>query len=256
MRPFHRSAYIACVFGFVSATSVFANNTTMLTAHAMLPGGPPVEAAFTATDQQRWYAFDADSGRSYCAELQAGGMFDTSNASMAALVEIHAAGGALVASSDITWTGWELATGLAQACVLPPVFGRLYIRATPSVAGEAFNFRISVVETTLRSNWFFLGGDYSAFTLVRNATRFSVTCIINYREASSGSVVASKTVTLSPEGGFYIDARSLPAALLLVSGTVDIAHTGAPNAILASTTVLSATTGLSFDVPFVVRSHW
>jgi hypothetical protein len=50
---------------------------------------------------------------------------------------------------------------------------------------------------------------------------------------------------------------SLPAGSILRSaagsGTVEIVHDGPPDAIVASTTVLSPTTGLSFDAPFVKR---
>jgi len=41
-----------------------------------------------------------------------------------------------------------------------------------------------------------------------------------------------------------------------VSGSVDIAHDGEPQALIASQTTLSGSTGLSFDTLMVEREAW
>jgi hypothetical protein len=50
-----------------------------------------------------------------------------------------------------------------------------------------------------------------------------------------------------------VNARDHVNALLFSSGTVEILTDSTPGAIVASTTVLSGTTGLSFDAPFSTR---
>ena len=45
-------------------------------------------------------------------------------------------------------------------------------------------YAVRVVETTLFSNWFFVGGDYSAYTLLRNTTNVNVPYTINWRNAA------------------------------------------------------------------------
>jgi hypothetical protein len=88
-----------------------------------------------------------------------------------------------------------------------------------------------------------------------NTTNTTLSYTINWRN-SSGTIVATTTATLDGDDSIAIDARSFPGAFAAASGTVEIAHTGFPDAIVASTTVLSGTTGLSFDAPFMKRTSW
>jgi hypothetical protein len=78
---------------------------------------------------------------------------------------------------------------------------------------------------------------------------------LTWRNAA-GEAVATISGALGADASTYINARDVPAALASVCGTVEITHTGSPEAIVASTTVLSITTGLSFDAPFVQRRSW
>jgi hypothetical protein len=113
--------------------------------------------------------------------------------------------------------------------------------------------QVSVSDTTLFSNWFFLGADYGSFTLIRNTTAASVAYRINWRSAA-GAILATTTGTIAANGSAVANARDFPAAVTAGSGTVEITHDAPPGAIVASTTVISGTTGLSFDAPFATRN--
>ena len=59
----------------------------------------------------------------------------------------------------------------------------------------------------------------------------------------------------------FIDARTamgcpFPAACPAFAGSVQIAHSGSPEAIVGSQTTLSTSTGLSFDTLFFQRHAW
>jgi hypothetical protein len=145
----------------------------------------------------------------------------------------------------------------SRVCYVAPVTDTENVLVTQSsfAPGASMSFRVRVVDTTLFSNWFFLGGDYSAYTLLRNTMRDSVNYTINWRNGA-GAIVATQTGTLAGNASTYVDARTKAGALGAVSGTVEIAHNGSPDAIMATTTVLSATTGLSFDTFFSKRASW
>jgi len=100
-----------------------------------------------------------------------------------------------------------------------------------------------------------VGGDYSAFTMLRNTTSDPLPYTVTWRN-NAGASVASQSGTLPGNGGTIINARALAGALAAGSGTVDIVHSGLPGAIVATTTVLSATTGLGFDTVFASRPTW
>jgi hypothetical protein len=117
-----------------------------------------------------------------------------------------------------------------------------------------FDMQATVYDTTLFSNWFFLGGDYSAFTLVRNTTSSAVNYKISWRNAG-GAIVASTTGAVAANGSVAVNGGAFAAAVAAVSGTVEITHDAPVGGLVASTTVLSGTTGLSFDAPFQIRPH-
>ncbi len=92
----------------------------------------------------------------------------------------------------------------------------------------------SVSDTTLFSNWFFLGGDYAAFTLLRNTTSSPVVYTINWRN-SSGAIVGSSSGTLTANASIAINGGTIPGAVTAVSGTVEIVHNSTLGAIVANT---------------------
>jgi hypothetical protein len=239
------------------AQPAWADNTTLGGAYSLMIGGHPSEAFLDNFSTERWYRTYVVAGRSYCVETQGGVLFDTDPAAGTidtfVLVLRQDANTVLVSNDDAMTEPQSDRT--SRGCFTAPVNESVLIRVNRSQPGTSFGFRVRMVESTLFSNWFFVGGDYSAFTLVRNTTNTPINYTIKWRN-SGGTIVGTTSGALGGDGSIVVDGRSFPAVIAAVSGTVEIAHTGSPDAIVASTTVLSGTTGLSFDAPFMKRTSW
>jgi sugar lactone lactonase YvrE len=111
------------------------------------------------------------------------------------------------------------------------------------------SYRFQLVETTLFTNWFFTGGDYSSFTLLRNTTDQTINGgVLWYSDA--GAFAGGQDFQIAPGGVVFFDARTNAN---VTTGSVQIQHDGPPQGLVGSQTTLSATTGLSFDTIFVDR---
>jgi hypothetical protein len=232
-----------------------------------VPGQPAWSYGFaTSPEVDRWYVFMGVQGRSYCVETVALPPFEyaANGPADTEITVFRADRTTSIGSNDDTTseprsgenntrggTGFH---GLSRLCWVAPASEGTFIRLG-RFNSNANNYAARVVETTLFSNWFFLGSDYSAYTLLRNTTNSAVTYTITWR-GENGVSLGTYTGTLLGNASTYRDARTLAAAVTAVNGTVEISHNGPPDAIVASTTVLSATTGLSFDSPFVKRQPW
>ena len=240
------------------SSGALADNLTRASAHWYLVGGAPAEAFLSSTATERWYQFMVHPGRSYCVETQGGVHFDTSSTAgnIATRVEVYNSNvppGLVVGGND---SGFEPYAGaLSRGCWIASAVETLYVVVKRASETGQFNFRVRIVESTLYSNWFFTGGDYGAYTLVRNTTSSWVSYVITWRNAS-GVVVATVSGVLVANGNTYVNAAELPGALAAQTGSVEIAFESSPSALVASTTVLSSTTGLSFDAPFSQRPTW
>lgn len=245
------------LIGLLSAVTAWADNTTAFGAYSIMPGGTPAEAFLDSTATERWYAFGVLDGRSYCAETQGGVHFDSDPSAFfidTVLTIFHQNSTTTIVSNDDTDTE-PFASTLSRTCFIANTTELAYIKVTRAFSTDSFAFRLRVTETTLYSNWFFLGGDYNAFTLVRNTSVTPLSYTINYRN-SSGNIVGTRSGSLAGNGSVTISAQSFPNAVAAGSGTVEIVHDGSPDSIMATTTVLSPTTGLSFDTIFEKRNGW
>ena len=245
------------VLAFV-AGSAWADNLTVSTAYSIKPGGTASEGFLNNTSTARWYRFSTVSGRSYCVETNGGVSFDTAaTLDIDTALFIYRGDGTTLIGSDDDDPQEPFGFFTSRVCFVAAFSEMTNIKVTQSsfAPGASMSFRVRVVETTLFSNWFFLGGDYSAYTLLRNTTNSSVNYTINWRNGS-GAIVAIQTGSLAGNASTYVDARTKGGALAAVSGTVEIVHNSSPDAIMATTTVLSATTGLSFDTLFTKRASW
>lgn len=247
----------ACMLLLVPALAQ-ANNTTAVDAYSLMPGATAAEATLSDTVPERWYKFVTVVGRSYCAETQGGVFFDsgTSAGEIDTILTVFRNDGTTVVVSNDDATTEPRGSRLSRACWVAGFFETTRIRVTRFSAGTAFNVRVRLVETTLFSPWYFVGGDYGAFTVLRNTTNSTVGYTINWRNGA-GTIVGTVSATLAANAGTFVDARSITGVLPThTNGTVEIVYTAAPGAIVANTTVLSATTGLSFDAPFTLRPTW
>jgi hypothetical protein len=239
------------------ASTAFAQNTSAGAAIQLTIGQTFHESTVDGTNTQRWFQLPVIGGRSYCAEAVMGHTQEVFDGLNDPSIVIYAADTTTVIANndDIGFSepGGHLNS---RVCWRPTASTELeYLKVISHQSMTSTTYAIRVVETTLFSNWFFLGGDYSSFTLLRNTTNVSVNYTINWRNGA-GTIVSTQTGTLAANGSTYVDARTQAGALASVTGTVEIAHDGSADAIMATCTTLSATTGLSFDTFFVKRTAW
>jgi hypothetical protein len=242
----------------VSPSIARADNTTSTGAYTILVGGTPAESTVAAGPPavDRWYVTQVNVRRSYCAETQGGVSFDASATAGATDTTVTVYGSdatTQVALNADIGSADPPGGALSRACfVVPDGVGPVVYIKVSSAAGQ-FNVRTRIVETTLYSSWYYTAADYDAFTLLRNTTSVAVAYTIHWRD-SNGVLIGANSGTLAPHGGAPKSARQLATASPW--GTVEIVHNGSRGAIVASTTVLSATTGIALDVPFELRPTW
>jgi hypothetical protein len=246
----------ACLVAFAVPSIASADNTTVGNAFSLVPGGTAAETFLNDTATERWYQFTAVQGRSYCAESQGGVPHNPTGAegNIDTVMEVFQQGGASLGVNDDMAAEPRGAT-LSRVCWLAPASELNYVKVTRFNASHAFGLRVRIVETTLFSPWYFVGGDYSSYTTLRSTTSTAVTYSIIWRNAA-GNIVGSVGGVLPANGNTFVDARTIPGVLPSGSGSVEIVFNGSPFAIVANTTVMSATTGLSFDAPFTQRTPW
>jgi hypothetical protein len=255
-------AWLAAACLIPSAASA-QGNVSFGAAHSLVPGGTPAEAMVDTVHTHRWYSFTSVAGRSYCVETQGGVHFDTSATAWTNDTKIEVWGenaeghlGTAIGNSVDPATE-PFGQHLASFCWVAPATERTFFSVSAYADDQTFNFRVRVVETTMFSPWFFVGGSYNAFTVLRNTTNSTIPFTINWRNGA-GAIVGTVSGTLPPNGGSFYPAAAVenPGVIAAGNGTVEIVFVGSPQAIVANTTVLSNTTGLSFDAPFTQRATW
>jgi hypothetical protein len=230
-----RSLLFMSAFAVLFAPAVArADNTSLASAYSLAVGGTPVEAAVNSVGPvDRWYSTRVSNGRSYCAETQGGVSFDTSGTagSINTTLTIVLADGITVVASNDDAAGIEPAANtLSRACFRSTLADQTIIYIKVSSAAGLFNTRMRFVETTRYSNWFFLGGDYDAYVILRNASNASLVYTIEWRNAA-GAIVGTASGTLAANGGAFHTTRTVVTTA--ASGTVQIGHNGADSALIA-----------------------
>jgi hypothetical protein len=212
-----------------------------------------VTVTFNFNTEEKWYAFKLRAGRSYCAEVTTGNQ--ELNLTDPIVAVFQADGTSIIASNDDTSTEPD-SVDQSRACfVLPSAGSELtYVRVTHLVnATRAHQMRL--VETTMFCNWFFIAGDYNAFTLIRNTTDSTVTAIVKWRDGT-GAIVGTTIVAIPGNGNLALNANTFVNQATTSTGSIEIAHNGSEEALTASTTTLSPTTGIGFDAGFERRRPW
>ncbi len=120
-------------------------------------------------------------------------------------------------------------------------------------------FRFKVVDTALNGPWFFVESatSYNAFIEIGNTTNAAVSVRVTVRNSAGATLGTPQTVAIPAYGNSALNVvSSFGTTVANGSGSVQIAHNGAPGAIVANVTTLSAMTGLSFDAPLTRRQNW
>jgi hypothetical protein len=236
----------------VSANATTLTRSQMITVAALAPNftltqlgtslkplvpGTRTTFSLINTVEQFWASIEAVAGRSYCAQVTpAATAVNSSTPSLNAF-----------RSDGTTPLG---PSGTRRTCFVAPATESVLFKTTQSDGGVRPHV-LSVVETTLWANWWFVGGDYSSYTILRNTTDASINAMVTWRNGL-GAIVGGQLTALPAGGVIYYDARTTTSGA--VAGSVEIAHDGEPRALEGSATTLSATTGLSFDTVLTRRS--
>jgi hypothetical protein len=116
-------------------------------------------------------------------------------------------------------------------------------------------FQIRVVETTLYCPWFLIGTQTTAFSLLRNTTDAAITAVVTWRRLA-GVSVGTTTAAIEANGTGAFSASDFVSVAVTPNGSIEVAHTGAPDALQGVTTTLAIETGLSFDALCTTRRPW
>jgi hypothetical protein len=170
------------------------------------------------------------------------------------VVTVFAADGTTVVVLNDNAAGEPRGTGAARACWVAGADATVYATvATSAAPASPYTVTLRGVDTTLFCPWFFIGGDYNAFTILRNTTDAAVALTVRWR-GLDGTVVGSFATTLAANGTLAVNGRQYVAGA--TSGAIEVAHDGSPDAIQGSTTTLSGTLGVGFDAVFTQRRPW
>ena len=245
---------LSLMFSLPAAAQV-ANNSFATSVH-MLVGQTPMRTTLP-NGQVAFYDAPVVAGRSYCAEATASET--ESQQTQADLLIFHNNQTSLATTEG---RGLEPKGATAsRMCFIATTSETIFIELTNNAAGSA-EYSVRFIETTLWSNWFFVGGDYSSFSLIRNTTNAAITIQLRwFSEAGVETAGSPKTQVVPANGVVFLDARATmgcgyPVTCPVVTGSVQMAHPASPQALVGSQTTLSSSTGLSFDTIFFQRRPW
>ena len=238
----------------LAPVELLAQNVSAGTAVHLTIGQRAVVQTLVNNTSQAWFDFQPRVGRSYCASVTFSQMsrFASGMTQGDPIVTIYQTDGTtVVASNDDIATEPDAVLQSRSCFIWPSTANQGYIKAT-QLSNVSNDFDVRIVESTMFCPWFFISGDYNAFSLIRNTTDSSVNYTVNWRN-SSGAIVGTTTGVLAGNANTALNARSFVNAATTPNGSVEIVHDGSEDALKASTTTLSATTGLGFDAIFEQR---
>ncbi|MEO8431532.1 MAG: hypothetical protein ABI592_08485, partial [Acidobacteriota bacterium] len=222
---------IAALTAFlVSGTLLGQNNTTQNTA-AAFQWGQKATSSLSGSTSQYWFQLAAERGRSYCVEA---GSFEGSYGDKIfdpELVVLDANGTTAIADDDDIREEPSKGLILSRACWVHTlgtqnVFAKLFPH---NMSFYTATVTLRFVETTLFCPWFFIAGDYNAFSLIRNTSSTSLPNVVVTWRGLDGAVAGSTTVTIPANGTVVLNARTFVNPALFSNGSVEIAHAGSPD---------------------------
>ncbi|TMG82169.1 MAG: hypothetical protein E6H74_11490 [Betaproteobacteria bacterium] len=216
---------------------------------------------------QRYYLTGFFQGRSYCVEVQPNAnQIDVPFFDSETFVFTDNTGATVLSLGD-DWFREPYAGNFSKNCFIWTAAtdtGRLINiqeccgRPAPT-PGTNFFFRFRIVDTTLNGPWFFVdaASSYNGFVEIANTTVNSVNITVTIRNSAGATIGTPQSRLVAGYGNLALNARTdFGVTLTTGSGSVQVAHDGAPGAIIANVTSLSAQAGLSFDSPLTRRQNW
>ena len=254
MRKFlFRSACIVVVLLFAPAVAR-GQNTSFGTSVQMLVGQTPMRVTL---DTDHFYRATVVLNRSYCAE--ASGSETELNSTTADLKVFRFDQATLLGSEGNLIEPKD--NNASRICFIAPQSEDVFIKLSSKPPGDNHEYTMRFVETTLWANWYFVGGDYSSYTLLRNTTNTALKVDIRWFDFTGAPGPVKLLQDIPANGVLFIDARTamacpFPTPCASTAGSVQVAHAGSPEAIVGSQTTLSSSTGLSFDTLLFQRRAW
>jgi hypothetical protein len=214
--------------------------------------GQVLQLSIDDTETQKWYLYQVVAGRSYCAEV---GAYEWQNKRSDSVVTVYRANTTtVIGEDDDAFENEPFSHRGSRVCFIAPASEATYVRVADLPAGTNY-YTLRLVETTIWASWFFIGGDYNSFVLLRNTTNTNVNYTMTWRNPA-GAIVGSTSGTVSGNAAIVLNTRTYVTNPAEANGSVEIAHTGSPQALGGQVTTLSATTGLNFDSAFFQRQTW
>jgi hypothetical protein len=218
--------------------------------------GQKATSTISGTTSEFWFVLVAIQNRSYCVEA---GNYEGpyGDKVIDPALNVFPVGSTVPIASNGDALEEPVAVGLPRACFIHPLPDqRVFVQMVPTNTNPSSAVTLRFVETTMFCNWFFIAGDYNAFSLIRNTGNSQLTGVLVVWRGLNGATAGSTTVTIPANGAVILNARDFVNPGVFSNGTIEIAHTGAPKQLQATTTTLSGTTGLGFDAPFESRQAW
>jgi hypothetical protein len=250
---------LGAVAGFLMVGTVLAQaNTTPGTAVFVQWGQKVLSHIDGSIPTQYWFKIHVNAPRSYCVETGQPENAAFGDKDADTFLSIYSDALLPVANNDEALENEPAARKLSRACFIPTTAGVDYfVKLEPgTVATPSQNVQVRFVETTLFCPWFFVAGDYNAFSLIRNNSDTTLSGVVVTWFGLNGSTAGTTTVSIPADGGVVLNARDFVNPATFPNGTVVINHAGSPQQLSGSTTTLSATTGLGFDAQFTQRQPW
>ena len=248
--------FLSLVVWSCGAAALFAQvNTTSGTA-ANVPWGSSFLGVVSGTSQF-WYRLHVEQPRSYCAETAQPGEAAFADKFVDTILDVFQVDGTtLIVSNDDTIEE-PFNDNFSRACFVSPYSGSdVFVKLTPFGGSTASSVQIRFIETTMFCPWFFVAGDYNAFSLIKNTSTTDLAGVVVTWNGLNGAQAGQTTVSIPANGTVILNARDFVNPATFSNGSVSIAHTGSPQQLIGSTTTLSGTTGLGFDAEFTQRQPW
>jgi len=243
----------------LAGVSVAQVNTSSGAAANLAIGQKVITSMGASANTEYWYSIMTKPGRSYCAETgqaESIGVIGLPDRTEDSNLNVYAADGTtLLAHNDDTLEEPNN-EGFSRACWIATADAKAFIKVTPFGPTPVTEYMtLRVVETTLFCPWFFIAGDYNAFSLLRNTADTPRTIRVTWR-GLTGTVAATTNVSVPANGTAILNAKDFVDPGVVANDSVEIVHAGSPDQIVGSTTTLSGTTGLGFDALFEQRKPW
>ena len=216
---------LAFAAGFMFCTgALLAQNTTAGTA-ANIPWGQNIRSSI-GNGTQLWYSFHVELNRSYCVEVGApteGAFGDTFNDTV--LTIFRTDGTTVIVQNDDT-PSEPFNFFYSRACFIPPIGNTDDFAQLTNLGTNVATVRLRFVETTLYCPWFFIAGDYNAFSLIKNTTSSTINGVVVTWNGLNGAQAGQTTVSIPANGTVILNARDFVNPATFSNGSVSIAHTG------------------------------